>query len=442
MHFLTYPSLLLTLSVLASNVAGAAVHHPQHVHRQTSLICYEDNTLRALERFSSDAAAFCPKYLQASSESVPKNLVGVPATRLSSGCTCFLKTAAPVNPVSSPTKSPTTAPVVSPTPTSVSTVKTTPSSSPASTKPSVSTTAAPPPTSASTSSSTGPTDLPIRNKAYSGGKRGLVYDYNSKDYSRFFKDSRKIAFASNWGVNRSPAPGVTVDYAPFVPTIRVDSGLRNDGWAAAVKSLISSGTPMIFAYVPFFSSPSLEARLTHQFVPYSSNEPDNAGQSNLSPSQAATVYKKFIQPFAGQVAIASPAITNGGGATGLGFLENFVAQCADCSFDIINVHHYVNRQDVGVDQAVSAVQSFLSKDVAAFQAKHRQFQNSKICLGEFWLWNASDEEGAQYLSKLLPWLDANDKVACYQAFGGLWRGNFINGAGTGLSRSGQVYHDL
>ncbi|KAL8939085.1 MAG: hypothetical protein Q9211_002898 [Gyalolechia sp. 1 TL-2023] len=419
MHFLTYPSILLTLSVLAFEVAGAAVHHVHHVHRQTSLICYEDNTLRALERYSSDAATFCPKYLKASSEPVPKNLAGVPASRLSSGCTCFQKTAAPVNPVSSPTRSPTTAPVVSPTPTPVSTFKTTLSSSSASTKPSVSTLSSLTPTSTSSSSSTGPTSLPIRGGAYSGGKRGLVYDYNSKDYSRFFTDSTKIAFGSDWGVNRSPAPGVTFD-GPFVPTIRVDSNLKNDGWIAAVKALISSGTSMIFA----------------------SNEPDNAGQANLTPSQAATVYKNFVQPFAGQVAIASPAITNGGGAAGLGFLENFVAQCSNCHFDIINVHHYVNRQDVGVDQAVSAVQSFLTNDVAAFQAKHPQFQNTKICLGEFWLWNASDEEGAQYLNKLLPWLDGNEKVACYQAFGGLWPGNFINSAGTGLSRSGQVYHDL
>ncbi|KAI4190905.1 MAG: hypothetical protein L6R41_000506 [Letrouitia leprolyta] len=416
MHFFTYPSILLTLSVLASEVAGAAVHP-----RQTSLKCYEDNSLRTLERFPSDAGAFCPKYLKAPSEPVPKNLAGVPATRLSSACTCFQKTAAPVNPVSSPTKTPTTTPVVSPKPTTVSTVKTTPSSTPASTKPSVSTSAALPPTSTSSATSTGPTSLPVRGKAYSGGKRGLVYDYNSKDYSKFFKDSKKIGFGSNWGLKRSPAPGVDVDYVPFVPTIRVDSNLKNDGWAAAVKTLISSGTPMIFA----------------------SNEPDNAGQSNLTPAQAATVYKNFIQPFSGQVALASPAITNGGGATGLNFLDKFAAACGpDCHFDIINVHHYVNRADLGVDQAVSAVQSYLTKDVAAFQASHPQFKDSKICLGEFWLWNASDDEGAQYLQKLLPWLDGNSNVACYQAFGGLWTGNFINSAGTGLSKSGQVYHDL
>ncbi|KAL8730789.1 MAG: hypothetical protein Q9166_003859 [cf. Caloplaca sp. 2 TL-2023] len=411
MYFLTYSSILLTLSVAVLKVSGAALHH---VHRHAALTCYEDNILRALERFSSDAAVFCPKFLKTPSEKIPSNLAGVPASRLSSACTCFEKTAAPANPVSTPATSPTSAPIIAPTSTSTSSIKVSSQSVATSTA----STSVVPTSSSSTLQLSG--RFPTSGKAYAGGKRGLVYDYNSKDYSKFFKDSKKIAFGSDWGLKRSPAPGVTFDQGPFVPTIRVDGNLKNDDWSGAVKALISSGTQMIFA----------------------SNEPDHKDQANLTPSQAATVYKNFVQPFKGQVTLASPAVTNGGGATGLGFLENFVGQCADCHFDIINVHHYVNRKDVNVGQAVSAVQSFLTKDVAAFKAKHAQFQNAKICLGEFWLWNASDDEGADYLKALLPWLDRNNDVACYQAFGGLWEGNFINNAGTGLSKSGQVYHDL
>ncbi|KAL8949210.1 MAG: hypothetical protein Q9222_004660 [Ikaeria aurantiellina] len=413
MQFLLNSSILLTLSVVLSGVSGAAVHH---VHRHRALTCYEDNTLRALERFSSDAAAFCPKFLQTPGQALPKNFAGIPASRLSSACTCFEKTAAPANPASTPATTPTSAPVIAPTSTRASTATASPvSSSPTSVvATSVSTSTSP------SSSSTAPTGLPKRGKAYSGGKRGLVYDYKSQDFSKYFKDSQKIAFGSDWGVKASPAPGVTLQQGVFVPTIQVDGSLKNDGWSSAVKTLISSGTPMIFA----------------------SNEPDNADQANLTPSQSATVYKNFIQPFEGQVSIASPAVTNGGGATGLGFLENFVGQCADCYFDIINVHHYVNRGDVNVAQAVSAVKTYITQTVPAFIAKHPQFQNAKICLGEFWLWGASDEEGADYLTQLLPWLDSNSNVACYQAFGGLWPGNFINSAGNGLSKSGQVYHDL
>ncbi|KAL8735829.1 MAG: hypothetical protein Q9181_002688 [Wetmoreana brouardii] len=422
MHFLLDSSILLTLSVVAATVSGAAVHHAHH-HR--ALACYEDNSLRTLERFSTDAAAFCPKFLQTPSQQVPKNLAGLPTSKLSSACTCFGKTAAPANPASTPATTPTSKPVViSTTPTTVkaSTSPTSSTSTPAAIPPTSTTSkSAYQPSSTSSSSPVGTTGSPVRGRSYGGGKRGLVYDYHSKDYSKFFKDSNKIAFGSDWGVNRSPAPGVTLDEGMFVPTIRVDGGLKNDGWSAAVKALISSGTSMIF----------------------SSNEPDNAGQANLSPAQGATVFKNFVKPFEGLASLASPAITNGGGSSGLGWLENFVGQCGDCHFDIINVHHYVNRGDVNVDQAVSAVKSYLTKDVAAFIAKHpQQFGGAKICLGEFWLWNASDDEGADYLKKLLPWLDQNPDVACYQAFGGLWTGNFINNAGTGLSKSGQVYHDL
>lgn len=229
MHF---PSIFLTLSVVVSEVSGAAVH--QHVHRRASLVCYEDNSLRTLERFSSDAAAFCPKFLTSPSETIPSNLVGVGASKLSSACACFQKTAAPANPVSTPAISPTSAPVIAPTPTTTSAVQ---ASSQLIAAPATSVPAA------------GPTGLAPGGRAYSGGKRGLVYDYNSKDFNKFFKDSTKIGFGSNWNLKRTAAPGVTFDQGPFVPTIRVDGGLNNNDWIEGVKALISSGTPMIFAYV-------------------------------------------------------------------------------------------------------------------------------------------------------------------------------------------------
>ncbi|KAI4202466.1 MAG: hypothetical protein LQ350_002549 [Teloschistes chrysophthalmus] len=392
MHSFFGPSILLTLSVATSAVSGAALHNVHH-HRR-ALTCYEDNTLRALERFSSDAAAYCPKFLQSSAQQAPANLANIGAAQMSSACACFAKTAAAANPASTPANTPTSAPAVVPATTS----------------------AAVAPTSSTTNIGT-----IVHGNSYNGGKRGLVYDYHSQDFSRFFRDSGKIAFGSDWDKWPSPAPGVTLDVGHFVPTIRVDGGLNNDGWANQVNGLLNSGTQMIFA----------------------SNEPDNAGQANLRPDQAATVWRKFLQPFQGRAALASPAITNGGGATGLGWLENFVNNCQDCRFDIINVHHYVNRNELSVDQAVSAVKSYLSNDVTNFMNRHpQQFSGARICLGEFWLWGASDADGAAYLRQLLPWLDSNPAVACYQAFGGLWQGNFINGAGNGLTQSGQVYHDL
>jgi hypothetical protein len=61
---------------------------------------------------------------------------------------------------------------------------------------------------------------------------------------------------------------------------------------------------------------------------------------------------------------------------------------------------------------------------------------------QFWLWNASDVEGADYMQKILPYLDNHPNIVGYQAFGGLWEGRFINAQGNGLTPAGSVYRDL
>ena len=115
---------------------------------------------------------------------------------------------------------------------------------------------------------------------------------------------------------------------------------------------------------------------------FSSNEPDNSGQANLTPSQAAQVYQKYMNQFQGKAKLATPAVTNGGGQTGLTYLGNFVDNCGDCHFDIINIHHYVQRSDLNVDQAVAALKSYIENDVPALQAKHPKLQGLPIMIGE------------------------------------------------------------
>ena len=46
------------------------------------------------------------------------------------------------------------------------------------------------------------------------------------------------------------------------------------------------------------------------------------------------------------------------------------------------------------------------------------------------------------MDELLPWLDAYDKILFYQAAGGLYEGEFINAAGTGLTPAGTAYDNL
>ena len=95
-----------------------------------------------------------------------------------------------------------------------------------------------------------------------------------------------------------------------------------------------------------------------------------------------------------------------------------------------------------VPTAVKVLKNYIDTTVPALQAKYpKQLGGLKLYLGEFWLWGASDSEGSEYLKQIMPYLDANQKVAGYQAFGGLWQGSFINGAGNGLTATGQTYRD-
>ena len=46
------------------------------------------------------------------------------------------------------------------------------------------------------------------------------------------------------------------------------------------------------------------------------------------------------------------------------------------------------------------------------------------------------------MDELLPWFDSNDNVLFYQAAGGLYKGELVNAAGTGLTAAGIVYGAL
>lgn len=80
--------------------------------------------------------------------------------------------------------------------------------------------------------------------------------------------------------------------------------------------------------------------------------------------------------------IATPAVTNGGAPMGLAYLESFVSSCSGCSFDVINIHHYVQRSDCNVDQAVAALQKYIDETLPAIQNKHSQLKGLPVCIGE------------------------------------------------------------
>lgn len=93
------------------------------------------------------------------------------------------------------------------------------------------------------------------------GKRGIVYDWLSSDYSKFFVGSSKVRFGSDYHATRGET-GATLDQSfGFISTLIVDGNLQNPKWLDTVRPLIDSGAvKTVFAYVamPFLSLSSQE----------------------------------------------------------------------------------------------------------------------------------------------------------------------------------------
>lgn len=74
------------------------------------------------------------------------------------------------------------------------------------------------------------------------------------------------------------------------------------------------------------------------------NEPDNpnADGSNLSPAQAASLWKQYIQPLRTSTRkLVAPAVTSSSNAgQGYSWLKEFIAACSGCTFDAYAFHPY------------------------------------------------------------------------------------------------------
>ena len=290
MYYFSNPLILLTLSVALSGIQGRVIQH-------RSQVCYQDNELRALERFSSYADGFCPALLADKTNRLPPWLKRVNKTKMSSACSCYEKTAkpaatgAPSSALSSPppaltavfatstssTRSQvpsssvagsvagvgtgtaipayTTPLVTAPAVHSASTVATTEkavSSAPVDSgipvKPSSTSIIPLEGSSFYTSELPAPTDngnkYPPQPFGAGSGKRGLMYDYKTQNgWSALFHGSQLATYGSNWDVIRGSALD---DSFAYVPTIKVDADLNNNDWNSTVPVLIEGGTKALF----------------------------------------------------------------------------------------------------------------------------------------------------------------------------------------------------
>lgn len=208
------------------------------------------------------------------------------------------------------------------------------------------------------------------------GKRGLAY--NDASLTQGFASSPEISWAYNWGSSTSGLANGLM----FIPTLWGTSASFTTNWQSNAQKAIASGSTHLFSF----------------------NEPDLSSQSNLSPDAAATAYKKYMSDMfgGGSTKLCAPAVTNGGDATGLGWLKSFLTACSSCQIDCINIHWYGNAES-DFEQHV--------KDAIAVAG------GKELWISEFALNGSPSASTVQtFLQSSMSFLDGNDAVTGYAYF--------------------------
>lgn len=185
----------------------------------------------------------------------------------------------------------------------------------------------------------------------------------------------KVGWAMNWAHNTSPLPA-SMEYVPMLWNVD-NNHLGN--WMNEVPKLISSGSRHLLAF----------------------NEPDHAGQANMSPESAAEAYKTYMQPWAGQARLGAPAVTNGPAPMGMAWLRNFMNACSGCTFDFVPVHWYDSATNIAY------FKNYLT-DAHAQTGK-------PIWLTEFGA-AGTDAQVQSFLREAMAWMDSQPWIERYSYF--------------------------
>ncbi|KZP11932.1 glycoside hydrolase family 128 protein [Athelia psychrophila] len=234
-----------------------------------------------------------------------------------------------------------------------------------------------------------------RSSFPSSTKKGL--SYNTASYTNAFN----LAWAYNWGEEINSDTGTAADTGSlnagveFTPMLW---GSDATNWTAAADAAIAAGSTHLLGF----------------------NEPDNGGQSNLTPSAAAALWKTNMEPYAGKAKLVGPAVTNGGGVQ---WLQQFLGNCTDCTIDAISMHWY--------DTAVN-----LCYFTGYFTDASTTFPNYPIWITEF-AGSGTVAEQQSFLSYVLPWLETQSFVERYAGFGD-FAGTYVNDDGS-LTDLGTTY---
>ncbi|KAF8893565.1 glycoside hydrolase [Infundibulicybe gibba] len=148
------------------------------------------------------------------------------------------------------------------------------------------------------------------------------------------------------------------------------------------------------------------------------NEPQEAGQSNLTPEAGAEMWKTYLEPLRAQgVRLGSPAPSSA--PSGKTWLQAFLTACAgNCTVDFIALHYY----DINATQFVQYLQDFhnvFQRPLWITEWACQNFNNASRI--NFNGPECDPSDAASFLSQTQSFMDASDFVERY-AWSGAMRG--------------------
>ncbi|KAH7104189.1 glycosyl hydrolase catalytic core-domain-containing protein [Auriculariales sp. MPI-PUGE-AT-0066] len=236
-------------------------------------------------------------------------------------------------------------------------------------------------------------DHDLESRAAKPKKVGLAFDYASPINLGAWKSSR-VRAVYNWDIWKPKGIPKGIPYWPMLHRAELTKN-----WLATCKKGYA-GVALGF------------------------NEPDNGGQANMSPKQAAALWKKYMIPLRKRgYSLISPAVTSA--PTGIKWLREFKKECPSCwnSFGGLALHYY------GKD--ANAFKSYMAR-------MHKEFPNKAIHITEtacedFSANKCSDKQAASYLEAVTAWAMKTSYVHSIFYFG-MWPKNKMPGS-VGASNS-------
>ncbi|RYP40190.1 hypothetical protein DL767_001905 [Monosporascus sp. MG133] len=251
-----------------------------------------------------------------------------------------------------------------------------------------------------------PTTAETSAPAPSGGsKRGAAYN-DVEMLKALLEKTDAISWVYNWG-DEPWGLDVNIPYYPMMWGEKFSAHWMENAQAACDK-----GTEVLFSF----------------------NEPDNAGQANMSPEYAAAKHQEWMNPFADKARIAAPAITSSWEKNqGLDWLDQFFKACdGKCQFDFCNAHWYGPGGDEGANLFLEHIRNV-----------HKACDNKPVWVTEFMAeGSASDNE--VFMKKVVESLDGPefDFVEKYSYFMVAVGDTFLMSSTTEPNTLGKIYANL